>query len=56
MLILRLWSETILHAFEVIGRESHDDYGRRGTGVLAMLKNFSVFYGLKLSYYGKMDN
>ena len=40
----------LLEAFEVIGRESHDDYDRRATGVLAMLEKFSVFFGLKLSY------
>ena len=56
MLLLRLWFETILHTFEVIGRESHDDYGRRATGVLAMLEKSSVFYGLKLSYYGKINH
>ena len=39
----------LLEAFEVIDRESHDDYGRRATGVLAMLEQFSVFFGLKLS-------
>ena len=40
----------LLEAFEVIGRESHGDYGWRGTGVLAMLEKFSVFFGVKLSY------
>ena len=28
----------LLEAFEKIGKESYDDYGRRATGVLAMLE------------------
>ena len=40
----------LLEAFERISNESHDDYGRRANGVLAMLEKFSVFFGLKFSY------
>ena len=41
----------LLQAFQTIGAESHDDYGRRANGVLSLLEKFNTFFGLKLSFF-----
>ena len=38
----------LLEALEIIGNESHDDYGRRANGILVQLERF--IFGLKLSH------
>ena len=38
----------LMDALESIGRESHDDYGRRANGILS-LQRFDTYFGLKLS-------
>ena len=43
---LRLWME----ALETIGKELHDDYGRRANGMLAQPERFQTYFRLKLSY------
>lgn len=39
-----------MEALETMGKESHDDYGRRANGLLAQLERFQTYFRLKLSY------
>ena len=50
--LIQLWNyPALLQAFQTIGAESHDDYGRRANGVLSLLEKFNTFFGLKLSFF-----
>ena len=35
---------------EQINVQTHDDYGRKAGGLLAMMDKFKTFFGLKLSH------
>ncbi len=40
----------IVETMEEISRLSHDDYGRRAGGILAILERLSTFFGLKFAH------
>ncbi len=47
--VLRNYS-ALIESLEKISNESHDDYGRRANGILALLERFDTYFGLKLSF------